>query len=96
MKHKKTKLKEAAGTSNHQRDKQELADMERRKDYAACAMVEAESMIHHWTRKRDEARAVFNANLVQYVMKKYSKQTIEQMVRDGFAPNLKEPTQGGA
>ncbi len=76
--------KQAKGTSNHQRARQELADMERRKDFAACAMIEADSMVKHWQRKYEEARAVFNANLVQFVLKKYGKVGIEQIVKDGF------------
>lgn len=68
----------------------ELADFERRKDFAACAMVEADSMVKHWQRKYDEARAVFNANLVQYVMKKYGNATVAQMVKDGFEPHIRK------
>ncbi len=69
----------------------DLADYERRKDFAACAMVEAQSMIRHWERQYDEARAVFNANLVQYVLKKYGNTSVAQMVKDGFEPHLKTP-----
>lgn len=82
------KNKQAKGVSNHQRDKQELADMERRKDFAACAMIEADSMVKHWQRKYDQARAVFNANLVQFLIKKYGKVSVAQMVKDGFEPHL--------
>lgn len=83
------KNKQAKGVSNNHRDKQELADMERRKDFAACAMIEADSMVKHWQRQYDQARAVFNANLVQYVLKKYGKVSVAQMVKDGFEPHLK-------
>lgn len=72
-----------------EQDKIELADMERRKDFAACAMIEADSMVRHWTRKKDEARALFNACLVQYILKKHSKVSVEQMVKDGFQPQMR-------
>jgi hypothetical protein len=86
--------KQVKGKSTHQRDREELLDMERRKDFAACAMVEAQSMISHWQRQYDQAKAVFNANLVQYVLKKYSKVSVAQMVKDGFEPHLTQQEKG--
>lgn len=88
MKKKKMRLKEAAGVSNHQRAKRELADLERRKDFAACAMIEAASMVKHWQRKTEEAKSEFNACLVQLVLHKYNKTSVEQMIADGFSVKL--------
>jgi hypothetical protein len=66
-----------------------LSDFERRKDFAACAMVEAQTMVDHWVRKRDEAKVLFNACLIQYTLKKHDKVSVAQMVKDGFEVNIK-------